>query len=151
MKTSIKFFACSLLLLINACATQPPTNEALLVPNKLIGLWEGKDHTGNQSGFRFNADNSADVIVQGESFAKKIADSGAIKYTVSERNGAMNILVVAEEFKGERIVILNMLAAFADENTLKIKMNRDQSTPKAFPDNNTGIIDKAAIVLKRIR
>ena len=140
-----------LLLLLGACATKPITSQTLLVPNKLIGHWQGKDHTGHQSGFKFNADNSADVIVQGESFGKKIADSGAVKYTVSERNGVMNILVVVEEFKGERIVLLNILAAFADENTLKIKMNRDQSIPKAFSENNTGIIDKAAIVLKRIR
>lgn len=137
----MKFFTLHIVLLLTACTTNP-----IPIDPRIIGTWEGKDHTQAHVRYLFNGDGSADIVIDGESFQKKIAPKGQLQFRFDPTKNPARLMVFAKTVRGERLIIIQKIVAFVDDKQIKTKAKLDNTYPAGFSDKNK----KTEMLLNRI-
>lgn len=115
------------IVLIISCATSP-----IPIDPRIIGTWEGKDHTEALVRYTFNSDGSADIVIAGESFQEKISPKGQLLFTFDERKSPNQLTIFAKTDRGDHLIIIKKIVAFVNETQIKTKARRDNTFPKDF-------------------
>ena len=137
----LKFIAPLLVFLIISCTTAPRP-----IDPRIIGSWEGQDHTGALVRYTFNSDGTADIVIAGESFQEKISPKGQLLFTFDETKSPNQLIIFAKTDRDERLIIIKKIVAFINDAQIKTKARRDNTFPKNFSRENT----KTDMVLSRV-
>ncbi len=113
----------------------------------IVGIWLGTDDMGVKGGFIFNADGSADMLRNGESFkATVVKNTGTItyKYDASVTPNQLDIIVTRT---GGGSQTLPCIVQFIDADHLRMRQPNGGPRPKDF----NGAAKNEIIVLGRAK
>lgn len=108
----------------------------------LLGLWHGKDKSGNQILIHFKTDNCYSLQVNGVSLTDDIADFGQVKYRVVDANKQMKVELYSSKSKeqlgslnaklSEDLKVLYLRPSMEEEGLEPMTLTRVIDGPQSF-------------------
>ena len=132
---------------IASCASVTKKRETTSA-NKLIGKWEGIDHTGKLGAFQFFEDGSIILIIDGRPLGGPDPNSlGRLTYTADFSKDPVKLDILGiDSIGGEHGKIL-MIVRFLTNDKIKIRTYFNDVRPKNFDEetiDDTIILDRKA-------
>ena len=125
------------LICIVSCSSRT-TKVFTPTPDKLIGKWEGIDHTGKQGAFHFFEDGNIILIIDGRPLGgAESSGLGRLTYSADFAQDPVELDIIGIDSSGSEHGKILMIVKFLTRNKIKIRTYFSETRPHDFDVEST--------------
>jgi hypothetical protein len=107
-------------------------------PEKLVGKWEGTDHTGKQGAFQFFDDGNIILIIDGRPLGGPDSNGlGRLTYTADFAKDPIELDIIGIDSTGDEHGKILMIVKFLTRDKIKIRTYFSETRPLDFDTEST--------------